>query len=301
MELRHLKYFKTVAEELSFSEAAKKLFVAQPAISQQISDLEKELGVSLFHRSKRQVILTPAGNILYKHVNNILDQVEIAAKETVRASKGQVGELVIGFIGTPVHQFMPDLINSFKDKYDGVKISLEHMNPEKQVQALINNEIQVSFSRPINNSIYPQLESHLVYTDSFVAALRSDHPLAQKDSLTPEDLVNEPLILLSRKSSRSYFELMLSFFNDIKRRPEIFAEPEDLQTMMTLVLARCGIAIVPSCAEHTIRDDIKLIPLRPDSIKVDLCMHWNKEQDNVIAEAFIELAKEVEVKTKVLA
>ena len=295
MEIRHIKYFKAVAEELSFSEAAKKLFVAQPAISQQISDLENEIGVKLFHRSKRQVILTPAGNIFYKRADQILEQIDDAINEAQRASKGQVGDLIIGFIGSPVHQFMPQLIQDFREKFNGVRVSLVQMEPEQQTEALLNNKIHVSFSRPINNVIYPQLESHLVYTDSFVAALPHDHELSSKDKLTAEDLINEPLILLSRKASRSYFEMMLSFFDEYKRRPEIVSEPNDIQTIMTLVQARCGIAIVPSCVRHTVADKVKFIALEPNNITVDLCMHWRSDQDNVISEAFIELAKEMQL------
>ena len=291
MELRHLRYFTAVAQELSFSEAAKKLFVAQPAISQQIAFLEDELGVKLFHRSKRHVILTPAGNIFYREAVKILNQSEIAIDQAVRASKGLLGYLNIGFLGPPVLHFLPDLVKDFRALFPGIKINLYELNPPEQLEALMNNTIDVGFSRPRNPELYPNISAHTVFKDIFMAVVPENHPLADKKRVTAKDLLYQPLIILSQKVSKSHLHTVINFFADLKESPEIAFEASDTQTILTMAEAECGIGIVPACVENLRHRGVKFLPLSPKKVLTSLCMHWVKGRDDVGLKAFIDLTK----------
>ncbi len=176
MELRHLRYFVAVAEELHFGRAAQRLQMAQPPLSQQIRQLEQELGVELLYRTKRTVRLTEAGLAFLHQARQILVQSEQAIEVAQRASRGEVGRLAIGFVGSATYSLLPTAVRSFRHQFPDVRLMLHEMTTSEQIEALHDDRIQVGFIRPPISD--DKLSVETVLQESFVAVLPEAHPLA---------------------------------------------------------------------------------------------------------------------------
>ena len=151
MELRHLKYFVAVAEELHFGRAAERLHIAQPPLSQQIMNLEEELGVKLFDRSRRTIQMTEAGAYFLKEAQHILSHVEEASETARRIYRGQAGRLVVGFVGSVVHTFLPEGLRAFRENFPEVELVLQELNTADQIKSLHAKRIDVGFLCAILN------------------------------------------------------------------------------------------------------------------------------------------------------
>src|SRR6202048_136349 len=157
MELRHLRYFQAVADELSFTRAATRLRVAQSAVSAQIQDLENELGVVLLERSRRRVRLTAAGQTFNEAAERILRSVEEASRQARRIGQGEYGTLAVGFIGSQSHEWMPRVLKRFRAKYPEVEVTLSEMHPSQQLDALLARTLDVGLVGPIDGKLPPGL------------------------------------------------------------------------------------------------------------------------------------------------
>ncbi len=178
MELRQLKYFVTVAEELNFRRAAEKLYIQQPPLSRQIRQLETELGVELFHRTKRSVSLTEAGQALLNEARLTLAQAQRAVNA---AQQTQTNKLTIGFSLCAFDRVLPEIITTFRQQYPENRINLTEMSKEKQIQALFKNQIDIGFCyAPITQ---PELASLTILSEPLVVVLPSDHCLAQQEQI----------------------------------------------------------------------------------------------------------------------
>ena len=205
MELRHLRYFVAVASELNFSRAAEKSLVAQPALSTQIADLEREIGTPLLFRNKRVVRLTAAGAVFLKEAQAILEAADSAKVNALRASRGEFGELSIGFFAAPTMLFLPDLIRRFRAKYPDVTIRMLELTPDKQLAALENGEISVGFTRPLPSG-HPDLVTQTLFRERLVAVVAETHPLASHRRVRLSDLAEEPFVLLDRRVATSLYD-----------------------------------------------------------------------------------------------
>ena len=190
MELRHLKYFVTVAGRQNFTRAAEELHVAQPAISQQIKALEEELGVSLLHRTKRSVKLTAAGHAFLSEAKEILAHAELSKQIARRAARGETGSLAIGCVGAAASGFLPKLIQSYRKRFPLVRVHLFELTPEQQLQAFAREKIDVGFTRPLAAADEKNFTQERIYRDRLMLAVPETHPLATKLSLagTPPSL-----------------------------------------------------------------------------------------------------------------
>src|SRR6266566_9500744 len=175
MELRHLRYFAAVAQHLNYSEASRRLHVAQPAISQTILDLEDELGVKLLLRDKRSVQLTAAGATFLREVQEILRRAGEAQHLAQRAARGEVGTLGIGFFGTASAPILPALVQAYRRAFPDVELRLFEMNPDQQLAAFDEGQIHLGFTRTLPPDRRSQFEEELVYTDRLVIALPATH------------------------------------------------------------------------------------------------------------------------------
>src|SRR5215469_16096097 len=171
MELRHLRYFTAVVQWRSYREASRRLYVAQPAISRTVLDLEDELGLKLFSRTKRKVELTPEGEIFYTEAMRTLAQAESAINTAKRAAKGEIGKLSVGFLGSATYAFLPELIRTFKAQYPGVKLNLEELSPLQQEIAFDKNEIEIGFTRTLTAEQNKTFSSRHLYDDPMMAVL----------------------------------------------------------------------------------------------------------------------------------
>ncbi len=241
MELRHIRYFLALAEELNFSRAAQRLHIAQPPLSRQIRELEQQLEVQLFHRTKRQVQLTSAGKVFMTKAYQILDQVEQAYIRTRLTSTGMEGELRIGFTGA-VYDMIPTL-QAFRKRFPRISLYLKHMNSTEQMEALVEGRLDIGvIGVPIRNSL---MEVRPLPVVSFLAAMPSGHPLADRTSLYLRDLAGETFIMTSKSSGPLYYDMVISAFQQARITPNLTIQAHDLQTVLALVASGMGVTLAP--------------------------------------------------------
>lgn len=281
MELRHIRYFIALAEELNFSRAAERLHIAQPPLSRQIQELEEEIGAQLFYRTKRHVELTNAGKVFLQRAYHILDQVEQASISTRLSSTGIEGDLCIGFNGI-VQDIIPTL-QAYRSKFPEVGISIYQLNSTEQISALHEKRIDIGIiSIPVSNH---KIAVKPLPPVKFKLVMPEHHPLANRPSLTMHDLADETFIMTPKSVGQVYYDKFMSAFRDVGYTPKMTIQANDLQTIISLVAGGMGIALSPS-------------PLNPtygiitrELEDVDLFLHpfvvWRKDNRSEILPKFL--------------
>ncbi len=256
MELRHLRYFRVVAETLNFTRAAEQLHLAQPPLSRQIQQLEAELGVVLLERS-RPLRLTEAGRFFYEHASQLLEQLSRVCDDTRRIDKGQRRWLGIGFAPSTLYGALPELIRRLRASGD-IELGLSEMVTLQQVEALKTGRIDIGFGRiHIDDAAVVQ---KVIREDPLVAALPAGHPLLA-GPVSLEQLAHEPFVLYPGNVRPSYADHVLELFSRNGLKIRIAQMTNELQTAIGLVAAGIGITLVPSSVQRLHREDIGYTPL----------------------------------------
>lgn len=203
-----MRYFVAVAEELHFGRAAKRVHVVQPALSQQISRLEEELGVRLLKGTKRKVELTEAGQVFLERARDTLAQAETAAEDARRAALGQTGRWVLAFVGLATYSVLPDILSAYRKSYPGVELVLHELTSMEQIKRLREGAIQAGFVRPPVDD--ESLCSETVEREPVVVILPEGHPLADRDAVRLEDLASEPFVMVPRSREPNLYDLYIS-------------------------------------------------------------------------------------------
>lgn len=290
--LRQLKYFIEVAQHLSFTAAAHHLNISQPTISQQIVELEKMLGFSLFKRNNRSVVLSQAGIVFLTEAKKISESLEAAVLKASKAQKGEIGELRIGVIDAAVAHFLPNIIRLYKMQYPEIIITIQHMNPLLQLKAFEEGKIDVGFSRSFNSKQYNGLEHHIVYKDKIVAVFSKDHPLADRKNISISELKNESFILFSRNETEGFFDLMIRFCQEIGNFcPYVGHEPVLLQTLFLLVESGLGVSLIPSCARY-LNNNVSIVNIKDQSPEIPLNILYKKNNMTPASKSFLSLFNE---------
>jgi LysR family transcriptional regulator, hca operon transcriptional activator len=274
MELRHLRYFVTVAEELNFTRAAQRLNTAQPSLSQQIRDLEREVGAPLFIRTKRSVKLTAAGAALLDEARLTLAQARRAIASARQAA--QVGEstLVLGFGPAAEIKLFPSTLTSLRASFPKLRLEFRSMTTLNQREALLHNEIDLAFLRPPIHE--PSLEAIPVLREQLVAVLPADHPLAGEGPLDFAELSGHAFIETSPLQSGYLFDLVRAAAHERGVQLNTTQRVVDVLTMLTLVSLGEGYTLLPDYAESLLFRNITTRRLAPPEIEVDLLMAWRK-------------------------
>ena len=233
MELRTLRYFQAVAEELSFSKAARKLHIAQPALSRAVRELESELGGELFKRNRRVVKLTPGGALLLREAGLLLGMGEDMVRKVQRTLRGQEGELRLGFIGPPTQAFLAGLIRDYRQRYPQVAIVLEERTPERVWEMVSKDRLDVGLTRPVTAGERIGLKTRLIQKESLCAVVRKDHPLARATRLQWKQLAQEPLIILARREGVGLHEAVMQGCRSGGFSPKIAHSPSIVGTVLT--------------------------------------------------------------------
>src|SRR3954463_10199 len=199
MELRHLRYFVAVAEELHFRRAAERLHMSQPPLSQQIRQLEEEVGAQLLLRNQHRVELTASGAAFLERAREILDAVESAARQARRVQRGEVGRLAVGFVGSAMYSFVPELLRAYRDQAPGITLRLRELGTTEQLRQLDDCRLDVGFLRTPGR--WPGLSFETVLEEQVVVAMPDVHPLAQRPIVRLQDLTGESLVLLTPAGS----------------------------------------------------------------------------------------------------
>jgi len=291
MELRHLRYFKAVAEELNFTRAASRLRVAQSAISSQIQDLEGELGVVLLERSRRRVRLTAAGQAFVEAAERILRSVEDASHQARRIGHGEYGTLAVGFIGAQSHEWMPRVLKRFRAKFPEVKVTLTELHPSQQLEALFARTLDVGLVGPIAGKPPAGLCLECFSEERPFVALPNDHRFARLPEVSLAQLKNEPFILTSEKNSPNYRSLIARMCERAGFTPRVVQEVDRARTGVQYVAAGFGISIF---AEHISRlptPGVRFVPLSAPVQKLRYGIAWRKGAEEVVAR-FVEYVKQ---------
>ena len=286
MELRHLRYFTAVVECKGYREASRRLHVAQPSISQAVSGLEDELGLKLFSRTGRRARLRPEGEIFYADAVRILQQAETAILTAKRAAQGQVGRLSIGFIGSATLSFLPDLVRRYKLEYPDVKLALHDLYPVELDKACDRGEIDIAITRTLSLERSKNRQSRLLLRDPLVAALPRSRKLKSKN-IRLADLANEPFILFHRQGAPGVFDTIVGACRSQGFSPRVENEPNSMQTILSLVEAEEGVAIVPASTSNLRSNGVQFVRLAPD-LYLDLIVAWQLGEPSVVLRTFLD-------------
>lgn len=248
MEFRHLRYVVAIAEEQSFTRAAERLHTAQPALSVQMRQLEAELGVELFDRSRRAITLTEAGTIMVSEARELLRARDRAIDLVRKTGTGTIGKLAIGFVPSASNVTLPPLLRDFRSSHPAVALTLREMAPDLLVEALHEGRLDVCFLYlPFDD---PSLTQRVIAREEFVVALPEDHLLAAAKQIRVADLREEPFVLPARHGMPGLNAQVLAICRDAGFEPRAVQEDVWLvQTIVGLVAAGGGIALVPSNAQ----------------------------------------------------
>ena len=291
MELRHLRYFAAVAQHLNYSEASRRLHVAQPAISQTILDLEEELEVKLLLRTKRSVQLTAAGTAFLREAEEILHRANEARRLAQRAARGEVGILSIGFFGTAAAPILPGLVQAYRRKFPDVELRLYELNPDQQFDAFDEGRIDLGLSRPMPQDRRAEFEEEVVYTDQLVIALPAIHPLARQKTIQLKNLAGEQFVQFHRKGAPGLFDEVIAICRRAGFAPRIINEPNFMATVMTLVESGLGVSLIPRCVRSLNRPHVVIRPIEPKSAGIPLCAGWRKSANNPALAAFLDVLR----------
>lgn len=290
MDLRHLRYFIAVAEELNFTRAADRLHIAQPPLSQQIRQLEEELGVTLLHRTKRHVELSEAGQVFLDHARQILRLTEVAAVQARRAQRGEIGRLSVGFFEHMSYTLLPPIFRAYRERFPDVDMDVRWFPVIGQADALRRGDVDISFMRPGTDS--EDITTEVLVTEPFVIAVPASHPFATEDSLSLRDCVAERFVMYTPHLAPDFHDMILRMCATAGFTPRVALEVGQVYTCLGLVSSGIGLAFVPSSVQRIHLDHVVYKPLRSRSLPVEVMLGWRRTNTSPLIGAFVETAKE---------
>ncbi|MDR3437124.1 LysR family transcriptional regulator [Telmatospirillum sp.] len=262
MELKHLRAFVALAEDLHFGRAAQRLGIAQPQLSVAIQGLEAILGIRLFERSRRHVALTDAGRLFLPEARATLVQAERARRTALRAARGEIGRIDIGFTGSaPFNTAMPQIISRFRHRWPDVKMSLREMSTNVQFQALHGGTLDIGFVRPGEPAETEGISLRTVLVEPLFAVIPADHRLAEQTSLSVASLAEESFILHPRHIGTGLYDKVMSLCAMAGFPPRVDLEAHQMSTIVGLAAAGLGVSIVPEAMRRVHVDGARFIPL----------------------------------------
>jgi len=291
MELRHLRYFTAIADFGSLTAAARKLHVSQSAVSEQMFDLESEIGGLLLDRTGRTIRLTPEGHVFLEQARKTLEAADRTIDLTRKSLHGELGSLSIGFFLWGAGGFFPRIIREFRRRRPGVRLSLMEMHAAEQLAALEEGRIDVGLTRPLEPPFDRILHSELLYRDPIHVVTRPDHRLAGKP-IHVRSLRDERLIVTDRKSTPLLFDGIVSLCSAEGFSPNIVNTSSTWSSILTLVEAGEGIGLVPSGVKHFRTRGFSYSPLLPATLSMGLSVVWNPANKGVALQDFLALLHE---------
>ena len=290
MELRHIRYFVALGEELNFTRAAERLHIAQPPLSQQIRQLEDELGVTLLQRNSRPVRLTEAGTLFLARARALLASFEDAVAETRRVGRGQAGKLAIGFVGSAMFAGLPDIVGAYRDACPDVELVLDEMLAAEIAEALRRRRIDVGFARP---ALLPEVgvAQRLILEEPYVAALPRTHPLAARRSITLAELSDDAFVLYPARPEPSVTGLIVAACAAAGFTPRLAQEVLHLQTAIGLIAAGVGVSLVPEAAARAQTGrGVAYIPLANPAVMAPLTIAWREEDVSPAVQRLLDIS-----------
>lgn len=289
MELRHLKYFITVAEELNFRRAAERLYIEQPPLSRQIRQLEAEMGVELFHRSKRGVRLTAVGHVFLEKARLTLTQAEQAVQATKQFARQQRTSLTIGFSMCAFDTLLPQIVQAFRQNFAEVEVKLIEMSTPCQVQALMVQEIELGF---LNLPIYQgELITETIFRDSLVVALPEGHPLTALPKVALRSLSEEPFVLFPQQVKPDLYEQIMNACQQAGFQPNIVQEATPPEVAIGFVGAGSGISLVAACYQERQSPGVVYRALEEPTPLLEIAVAWRQGSTSTVLSKFLDVVK----------
>lgn len=290
MELRHLRYFCAVAHWQGFNRAAHALHVSQSAVSEQILDLEREIGAPLLNRSQRRISLTPAGEAFLEDARKILAASASALDRARRSARGEIGSLRTAFLVWGVSTFLPRVIREFRHLHPGVHLSLAEMLPAAQSEALLRGALDVGFTRPLQPPYSARLRSEILLHDPLIAVLPGDHPLGRRP-IALRELADESFVLCERDVSPTLFDRITSLCEQAGFSPRIVQTSNVLSSVLSLVEAGEGVALIPSSLGQVRNSELAFCPITEPQGSIELVMAWSPEREGAVQQLFLEFVR----------
>lgn len=291
MELRHLRYFVTVAEELSFSKAANRLYTSQPSLSQQIKDLETELGVRLFNRTKRKVELTEEGVVFLRETRLTLAQAEKAVSITRQIAQAKAFRLAIGFVPVAEMNVFPHILPAFRIHYPDLSVELKSLNNQQQIERLRNGELDITFTR--DNVQDEEIDSFLILKEPLKFLVPKNHPLADYEVVPVRMLDQQDFIIVNPSESLPLYNLILEFAEQNHIQLNIVQQADNILLNINLVNIGMGCSILPTYITPIGQENVVLRPLQPELPLIGLYANYRKDNGSPILATFIEHLKKL--------
>lgn len=293
LDLGQVRSFVTVASELNFSRAARRLNITQPPLSRQIKLLEQRLDVTLLERSSRRVVLTPAGLAFLSEAQKLLEQSDAAVTATRRAARGSAGTVKIAFVGAATYSFLPKFISQTRAAAPQIELELVQMETSEQLQAINAGEIDLGLSRPLAG--VPHLEHLCVAREAMMLAIPRAHPLAAKRRPALDALDGEPFITFS-SPARYLHDKLAKLMGESRVAPRIVQSMTHSQAILSLVSAGIGLAIVPAGTQNACFDNVVFRPMDlPEECIAELHAIWNPQNQNTLLPEIRRLVSAVAV------
>ncbi|WP_181767302.1 LysR family transcriptional regulator [Streptomyces albidus (ex Kaewkla and Franco 2022)] len=289
MELRYLTSFVAVAEELHFGRAAKRLQMAQPPLSQQIRQLEKELGVQLFERSTRSVRLTSAGEAFLKPVRTVLEDLDIATRVAKAAGRGEYGRVSVGFAGASSHASLPRLTRAVRAAHPGIELVMRGQTYANRALARIaDGSLDLGFVRlPVTQ---PGVEYRVIAEEELVCALPSDHPLAQNCRIAVSDLADEPFVSFPARTGSSLRDATVQACEAAGHNPRIVQEAPDSYTILALVAMGVGVTLTLTSCMHIQQTGLVYRPLTGPPVTLQAALAWRTDNPSAALRSVLDVA-----------
>lgn len=293
IELRQLRYFATVAEELHFGRAARRLHMTQPPLSQTIMALEDMLGAPLFERNRRGVALTAAGEALLPEARRLLDQAAALAELVQRAASGASGRLSLAFVSSADYSVLPPTLRAYRAEYPQVEITLKEATSDLQLNDLLEGRVDAGLLiPPLPDRARQELDYLPVLSEPLVLAAPAGLPaLGRAKAADLRKLAGIPLIIFPRHISPALYDAILSVFRAAGITAEVGQEAIQMQTIVSLVSAGMGLALVPQSVSNLRRPGVEYLPLVQSTPLVETGLAWRRDNASPVLRGFLELMR----------
>lgn len=290
MELRHLRAFTAVAEELHFGRAAARLHMAQPPLSQQIRHLERDLGVQLLERTTRRVRLTNAGVVFLEHARRVLAEADRARESVLLTEQGERGEIRVGLTGATTWRLLPRMTRAYRARYPLVRLELHpSVFSGAQISALLDGGIDVGLLRA---PVPAALACRTLLDEELVAVLPDEHPLAARPSVPLADLAGEKFVSYPDRQGSNLRDVAMRACAEVGFWPRVVQEAQDTYTVVALVAAAVGVALLPASAEWLHFEGVAFRPVTGADVRVPVALTWRPGHESPVLAGFLAVAAE---------
>jgi DNA-binding transcriptional LysR family regulator len=293
VELRQVRYALVLGEKLHYQRAAADLNITEPTLSQQIKQLEAELGVELFRRNHHHTQLTRAGRAFMATGKRLLSLADRMVEVTSQTARGQTGQITIGAVGSAAVSVIPQVVARYGREYPLVRVTLEEMSTSEQMQALTQGTLDLAYVRPPLTAAADAVVLETLWSEALVAAVGEGHPLARRDRVAIQELSDEPFILFGRRDGPGLHDQILMLCAAAGFLPRIRFEASRVHTILSFVACGLGVTLLPQSLAACGRQGVRALPVDGVPAVIELGVAWNPANDNPCLPAFLALSRDV--------